>query len=122
MGAKSTILSRTLALCTLLLLVGSSSALTQSLPAASPESVGMSSERLARLTRVMAEQATSGQIAGTVTLVARAGRAIYFEAAGFRDIEQKSPMTRDTTFRIASQTKAIVSVGVMMLIEEGRLL
>ncbi len=94
----------------------------QSLPASSPESLGMSSERLARLTRVMEEYAKSQEVAGTVTLVARAGRVVYFEAAGYRDIESHVPMTRDTIFRIASQTKAITSVGAMMLVEDGRLL
>jgi CubicO group peptidase (beta-lactamase class C family) len=94
----------------------------QSLPAASPESVGMSSERLARLTRVMDEYAKSGQVSGTVTLVARAGRVVYFEAAGHRDRERRSSMTKDTIFRIASQSKAITSVGAMMLVEEGQIL
>jgi CubicO group peptidase (beta-lactamase class C family) len=82
----------------------------------------MSSERLARLTRVMEEYTRTRQVAGTVTLVARAGRTVYFEAAGLRDIEKNVPMTRDTIFRIASQSKAITSVGVMMLVEDGRLL
>jgi CubicO group peptidase (beta-lactamase class C family) len=92
-------------------------------PASSaPESVGMSSERLARLTRVLDESVKKGEVAGTVTLVARAGRTIYHEAAGFRDRESRSPMTRDTIFRIASQTKAITSVAVMMLVEDGKLL
>jgi CubicO group peptidase (beta-lactamase class C family) len=98
------------------------SPLGQALPAATPESAGMSSERLARLTRVMEEYVKKGEVAGTVTLVARAGRTVYHEAAGFRDLESRSPMTRDTIFRIASQTKAITSVGIMMLVEDGRLL
>jgi CubicO group peptidase (beta-lactamase class C family) len=82
----------------------------------------MSSERLARLTRVLEEYVKTGEVAGTVTLVARAGRTVYHEAAGFRDLESRSPMTRDAIFRIASQTKAITSVGVMMLVEDGKLL
>jgi CubicO group peptidase (beta-lactamase class C family) len=94
----------------------------QGLPSAAPESVGMSSARLARLTRVMEEYARNKQIAGTVTLVARGGRVVYFEAAGLRDVERNAPMTRDTIFRIASQTKAITSVGAMILVEEGKLL
>jgi len=98
------------------------SAFTQSSPIASPESVGMSSERLGRLTRVLDEYARTKQVAGTVTLVRRAGRIVYFQAAGMRDIEKGVPMTTDTIFRIASQTKAITSVGVMMLVEDGRLL
>ena len=94
----------------------------QGLPVAPPESVGMSSERLARLTHVMDDYTKSKQIAGTVTLVARAGRLVYFEAAGDRDIEGHAPMTKDTIFRIASQSKAITSVAAMTLVEEGRLL
>lgn len=97
-------------------------ALAQGLPLAPPESAAMSSERLARLTRVMDDYAKSKQVAGTVTLVARAGRTVYFEAAGHRDLEQNSPMAKDAIFRIASQSKAITSVGAMMLVEEGRLL
>jgi CubicO group peptidase (beta-lactamase class C family) len=84
--------------------------------------VGMSSERLARLTAVIDEYVRTRQIAGAVTLVARDGHVVYHEAAGWRDLEQKAPMQRDTIFRIASQTKALTSVGIMMLVEEGRLL
>jgi CubicO group peptidase (beta-lactamase class C family) len=89
---------------------------------ADPESVGMSSERLARITRVMEESVRSRLVAGTVTLVARSGRVVYHEASGFRDVEQRAVMQRDTLFRIASQTKALTSAGIMMLVEEGRLL
>jgi CubicO group peptidase (beta-lactamase class C family) len=101
---------------------GPPAAFVQGLPAASPESVGMSSDRLARLTRVMNEYTRAKHVAGTVTLVARAGKTVYFEAAGVRDLEQNAPMTRDTIFRIASQSKAITSVGVMMLVEDGQIL
>lgn len=94
----------------------------QGLPTASPESAGMSSDRLARLTRVMDEYTRTRQVAGTVTLIARGGRTVYFEAAGVRDLERSIPMTRDTIFRIASQSKAITSVAAMMLVEEGKLL
>jgi CubicO group peptidase (beta-lactamase class C family) len=91
-------------------------------PAVTPESVGMSAPRLARLTQVLEEYARTQQVAGTVTLVARSGRVVYHEAAGFRDLEQRSPMRRDTIFRIASQTKALTSVAIMQLVEEGKLL
>lgn len=105
-----------------LAVVTSLSTFAQGLPASSPESVGMSSERLGRLTRVMEQYTREKHVAGTVTLVARAGRTVYLEAAGFRDLEKNLPMTRDTIFRIASQSKAITSVGVMMLVEDGRML
>ena len=97
-------------------------AAAQALPkAASPEAVGMSAERLGRITRVMQDAARDRQTAGTVTLVVRDGQVVYFEAAGSADLEKNAPMRTDTIFRIASMTKAVVSVGVMMLVEEGRI-
>lgn len=105
-----------------LLLVTAAPLVAQSLPkAASPEAVGMSSERLGRLTHVMKEAVDRKQVAGTVTLVLRNGQVAYLEAAGSRDVEAGAPMAPDTIFRIASMTKAVVSVGIMMLAEEGRL-
>ena len=96
--------------------------LAQALPkAASPEAVGLSAERLGRITRVMQDAARDRQVAGTVTLVVRDGQVAYFEAAGGADLEHGTPMRTDTIFRIASMTKAVVSVGVMMLVEEGRI-
>jgi CubicO group peptidase (beta-lactamase class C family) len=114
--------ARVIVVTVVVLLVHSAFAATQKLPSASPESVGMSSARLARLTSVLDDYAKTKQIAGAVTLVARNGRVVYHEAVGFRDLEQQSAMQRDTLFRIASQTKALTSVGIMLLVEEGRLL
>ncbi len=94
----------------------------QTLPHAKPEAVGMSSERLRRLSETLNGYVKDGRLSGGVVLVARRGKVAYTEAFGMRDIEAKSPMREDTIFRIASQTKALVSVGVMMLQEEGRLL
>lgn len=82
----------------------------------------MSSERLERLDAVFSGYANDKQMAGSVLLVMRGGKVAYYEAFGMRDMEAKAPMTKDAIFRIASQTKAIVSVGVMMLQEEGKLL
>ena len=97
-------------------------AAAQVLPkAASPEAVGLSAERLGRITRVMQDATRDRQVAGTVTLVVRDGQVAYHEAAGGADLEQGTPMRTDTIFRIASMTKAVVSVGVMMLVEEGRI-
>ena len=87
-----------------------------------PEKVGMSSERLQRLTDHMQGYIDGGDIAGMVILIARDGQVPYEKALGFRDLESEAPMQADTIFRIASQTKAIVSAGVMILQEEGRLL
>ncbi len=87
-----------------------------------PEEVGVSSTRLQRLTDAMQAYVQQGRLAGGVALVARRGKVVYLEAFGQRDREAKSPMKTDSMFRIASQSKAIVSVGVMMLQEDGRLL
>ncbi len=97
-------------------------AAAQSLPkAASPEAVGLSAERLARITTVMRDAVRDKQAAGTVTLVLRDGQVAYFEAEGAQDAERGTAMKTDSIFRIASMTKAVVSVGIMMLVEEGRL-
>lgn len=93
----------------------------QDLSTAEPEDVGMSSERLKRLSSVMDQYTKDGKMAGNVTLVARKGKIVYLEAFGDSDIEAKKKMSKDAIFRIASQTKAIVSVGVMVLQEEGKL-
>ena len=82
----------------------------------------MSSERLGRLTEALQAYVDDGRLAGAVAIVARCGKIAYLEAVGHRDKEAGSPMANDTIFRIASQTKALVSVGVMMLQEEGALL
>ena len=94
----------------------------QELKSGSPESVGMSSERLERLSDTLQAYVDQGQLAGSVTLVARRGRIAYFEAFGRRDREANAPMRTDAIFRIASQSKAIVSVAAMTLVEEGKLL
>jgi CubicO group peptidase (beta-lactamase class C family) len=85
-----------------------------------PESVGLSSERLERLRKAMQGYVDEGKVAGLVAYVARKGRVAYLEAFGKADLEAETPMKRDSIFRIASQTKALTSVAVMMLVEEGR--
>jgi CubicO group peptidase (beta-lactamase class C family) len=94
----------------------------QTLPRAQPEAVGLSSERLKRLSEALNGYVKEGKLPGGVVLVARKGKVAYTEAFGQRDREAGAPMREDTIFRIASQSKALVSVGVMMLQEEGRLL
>ena len=98
------------------------SLLAQGLTVAVPESVGMSSERLERLTAALQGYVDEGRLAGAVAIVARRGKIAYMDAVGYRDVESRTPMTTDAIFRIASQTKALASVGVMLLQEEGRLL
>lgn len=93
----------------------------QSLLPGRPEEVGLSAERLDRIGRVMQEQVDRGRIAGAVMLVARRGKVAYHQAVGWADREAGNRMTTDAIFRIASQTKAITSVAIMMLVEEGKL-
>src|SRR3954451_14253596 len=93
-----------------------------SLPVCKPEDVGLSSAALGRLSAAIQSRVASGHVPGAVALVARHGKVAYFEAFGARDPVSGSPMEKDSIFRIYSMTKAIVSVGVMMLWEEGRLL
>ena len=92
-----------------------------SLPTAKPAEVGLSAERLDRLTRVMQEYIDRGMIAGMVTLVARNGRVAYLRPFGKLDLNGAA-MPVNGIFRIASQTKAVTSVAVMILQEEGKLL
>ena len=88
---------------------------------AKPEDVGLSSERLARITEMMKRHIAAGEISGGVTLVARHGRIAHFEATGVTDIESKKPMSKDSVFRIASMTKPVTGVAIMMMMEEGKL-
>jgi len=94
----------------------------QVFPKATPEQVGFSPQRLQRLTEVFQAYVADGKLAGSVVLVARRGKIAYLHAFGQRDREANSPMPEDAIFRIASQTKALVSVGVMILQEQGKLL
>jgi CubicO group peptidase (beta-lactamase class C family) len=80
----------------------------------------MSSQRLGRIRPVVEQFVSEGKIAGAVTLVMRRGKAVHLEAVG--NMDDGKPMREDTIFRIASMTKAVTSVAVMMLIEEGKLL
>ncbi len=101
--------------------------LLASMPAAadfdtvSPEQVGMSSERLQSLDTVLRGYVDERQLAGQVALVLRRGDIVYSTANGMQDIETGVPMREDSIFRIASQTKAITSVAIMILHERGEL-
>ena len=86
------------------------------------EEVGLSSERLNVLTETFQDYVDDGKLSGAVALVARKGKVAYFESFGKNDMENNVPMGKNSIFRIASQTKAIVSVGVMILQEQGKLL
>jgi len=93
----------------------------QELEKVQPETVGVSSERLALLTQNMEQYIDQGKLPGAVVLLSRKGKIFYQKAFGSRDIEGSQPMTHNAIFRIASQTKALVSVATMMLQEEGKL-
>jgi CubicO group peptidase (beta-lactamase class C family) len=90
------------------------------LPTARPESVGMSSQRLARLTSEMKALSDGGHLSGVVTMAAKDGKVVHFEASGKRDVTSGAPMKKDTIFRIYSMTKPITGVAMMMLFEEGK--
>src|ERR1017187_3295301 len=90
-------------------------------PLGKPEDVGMSSERLRRIHEAIQRHIDTGEISGAVTLVARRGRMVHFEAHGLMDTESKRPMEKDAIFRIASMSKPITGVAVMMMLEEGKL-
>lgn len=89
--------------------------------ATSPESVGLSSQRLADIERVTARHIDSGMLPGAAMLVARKGQVAWFKTMGYRDRASGAPMQPDSIFRIYSMTKPIVTVAAMMLVEEGRL-
>jgi CubicO group peptidase (beta-lactamase class C family) len=89
------------------------------MPMAKPEEAGMSSERLARIRPAMQRYVDRKEVPGVVTIIARRGKVVHFDAIGLRNAEAQTPMTTDTIFRIASMTKPIASVALMMLYEEG---
>jgi CubicO group peptidase (beta-lactamase class C family) len=91
------------------------------LPAGRAEKVGMSTQRLNRINEVMARHIEAGNITGAVTAVARRGKIVHFEAHGYSDLEKKTPMTKDALFRMASSSKPVTGVAVLMLVEEGRI-
>ena len=109
-------------ICLIGLLALPASAADNGLFMAKPEDVGMSSERLQRLTQRMQDYINKGQVAGVVTLVARQGKVVHYQAQGYRKLEEKIPMKEDDLFVIMSMTKPIASTALMLLFEEGRFL
>jgi CubicO group peptidase (beta-lactamase class C family) len=94
--------------------------LGQQLPTASPESVGLSSERLQRIAAAVDQSIKENQIAGAVTMVVRHGKVAWLRPQGMLDREASKPMPADAMFRICSMTKPITALAVMMLYEEGK--
>src|SRR4051812_4085652 len=89
--------------------------------ASKPEEVGVSAERLTRIHDAVLKHIEARDVAGAVALMARRGKIVHFEAQGFADIDGKKPMMKDSIFRLASMSKPITSVAVMMMLEEGKL-
>jgi len=112
--------ARILLLATVFTIATTVAAFAQSLPAAKPEQVGLSSERLQRLMDVIKADVDKRVIPGAVVLVARHGKVALFETVGVRDPATKVPMTKDTIFRIYSMSKPITSVAAMVLWEDGK--
>ena len=91
------------------------------LDTARPEDVGFSAERMARVRESLQRHIDEGNVSGVVTIVARRGRIVHFEAQGRMDVTADTPMVKDAIFRLASTSKPITGVAVMMLVEEGRI-
>ena len=87
---------------------------------AAPASVGMSAEGLKGIDQAMHGLVDQGRLAGVTTLVARHGKVVHFDAYGVQDVNSKAPVQRDTIFRIASMTKPVTGVAMMILFEEGK--
>src|SRR5262245_65356111 len=101
--------------------IGIGATLRAAAPTVRPEDVGLSADRLKRVTELMQRLIDAKTFSGAVTLVARNGRIAHFEAQGLMDLESKKPMQKDAIFRIMSMTKPVVGVAVLMLVEEGKI-
>jgi CubicO group peptidase (beta-lactamase class C family) len=95
-------------------------AAASSVATAKPEDVGISSERLQHLSQMIQRRIAAGEISGAVAIVARKGKIVHLEAQGVMDLDTKKPMTKDTMFRVASMTKPVTGLAIMMMIEEGK--
>src|SRR5687767_10715386 len=89
-------------------------------PRSNPEGVGISAERLKRVSELLKRHIDAGSFSGSVTLVSRNGRVAHLEAQGLMDIDTRKPMAPNALFRIMSMTKPVVGVATLMLIEDGR--
>jgi CubicO group peptidase (beta-lactamase class C family) len=107
-------------LASLVLVATSAIADQLDLPTAKPEDVGMSGERLARISPAMQGYIDRKLVPGVITAVVRRGKLVHLDVQGAMDAEAGTPMRDDAIFRIASMTKPITSVALMLLWEEGR--
>lgn len=110
------------AVCVLsaLMVLGGTLSAGRDVPVVPPESVGFSTAGLETFREAFRGLVDRGQLAGVTTLVARHGKLVHFDGYGVQDLESKKPVAKDTIFRIASMTKPIVGVAMMMLWEEGK--
>ena len=92
-----------------------------SLPSDKPEAVGLSSERLQRINQMIQGYIDRAEITGAITMVSRRGKVAHFEAQGQMDLEKKALMRKDAIFRIASMSRPITAVAILILMEEGKL-
>ena len=111
-------MKRTSLLLSLVLFLSSLAFGADPLPRAQPEAVGLSSERLARIGKVVNADIERGRLPGMVVAVARKGRLAYYESFGYLDKQAGTPMPKDAIFAIASMTKPMVGVGIMQLVED----
>jgi CubicO group peptidase (beta-lactamase class C family) len=102
-------------------LAGASLGGAPTLPRATPDAVGMSTERLQAATAILRQYVADRKISGAVAAVARRGKLVYLEPVGLQSFESRAPMTERSLFRIYSMTKAVTAVAVMMLVEEHKL-
>lgn len=96
-------------------------AIAQNLSTATPEQVGFSGQRLAKITQVFKQEVEQGRLPGAVIMIARKNRLIYNESIGFHNKDSATAMSKDAIFRIYSMTKPMVSVAAMLLVEDGKL-
>ena len=89
------------------------------LPKGTPEDVGMSSERLERITDAVQRHIDAGNVQGAVVGVARRGQVVYLQAHGKANVEKNIPMSTDSLFQMWSSTKPVLGVAAMMMIEQG---
>jgi len=106
-------------LCCITAFVYTAFASAQALPAARPESVGLSTQRLQNISTVFRKHVKQGALPGATFMVARNGKLVYSDAIGARNVAKRQAMTSDSIFRIYSMTKPLVSVAAMMLVEDG---
>jgi CubicO group peptidase (beta-lactamase class C family) len=105
---------------TFLSLIASLPLAAASLPVTKPEDTGMSSERLQRIAQMLQRHIDAGEMSGAAAIVARKGKIVYQTSLGVIDLETKKPVTPETMWRVASMTKPVTSVALMMMIEEGK--